>query len=151
MQLPFNASCCWRSCMYLPQAVQTKYYGNRHKSWFREIFSLDKACKTMLYVFTANRTKRSLAEKAQNLDFQYFFVRQGVCSGAVCIYCELHRTKYGGKKTKNHPWNIVPKPSSVNNSIRIECGIRPSIMLVWRTPRRTASTQQSISVSYRWR
>ncbi len=39
---------------------------------------------------------------------------------------------------------IVPAPVSVRSSISIEWGIRPSMMLVLRTPRRTASTQQSI-------
>lgn len=35
-------------------------------------------------------------------------------------------------------------PSSVSISIRMEWGIRPSMMWVRLTPRRTASTQQSI-------
>ena len=40
----------------------------------------------MLYVFTANRTKRSLAEKAQNLDFSVFFSSDKACAAVLYVY-----------------------------------------------------------------
>ena len=39
---------------------------------------------------------------------------------------------------------MVPMPSSVNSSTRMEWGVRPSMIWALPTPRRTASTQQSI-------
>ena len=88
--------------MYLPQAAQNTVKRKKAQNLdFVKFFSLDEACKTMLYVFTANRTKRSLAEKAQNLDFvKFFFVKRGVCGDAVCIYRESHKTKFSRKKHK---------------------------------------------------
>ncbi len=55
----------------------------------------------MLYVFTANRTKRSLAEKAQNLDFSVLF-RQTRRVRRCCMYLpQAVQNKVLRKKAQN--------------------------------------------------
>ena len=81
------------------------------------------------------------------------FLAVRVEEASVLAAHDVHgKARVGGREVQLVPFfrrhisspdtNIVPIPSSVRVSMRMECGTLPSMMNTFFTPRRMASTQQ---------